>query len=78
MLTYLTAKGLTDAQIQLISGHESKKSLEVYRHLSLESVDKAYEDAVQTVGIRWSTYRQSQSRFKICSLTALIVTSLRR
>jgi integrase len=25
MLTYLTSKGLTDAQIQLISGHESKR-----------------------------------------------------
>ena len=47
MLTYLTTKGLSDAQIQLISGHESKKSLEVYQHLSLESVDKAYQDAVQ-------------------------------
>jgi len=35
----------------LISGHESKKSLEVYQHLSLESVDKAYQDAVQSVGI---------------------------
>jgi hypothetical protein len=32
MLTYLTSRGLTDAQIQLISGHESKKSLEVYQH----------------------------------------------
>jgi len=51
MLTYLTTKGLTDAQIQLISGHESKKSLEVYQHLSLESVDKAYQDALQSVGI---------------------------
>ena len=50
MLTYLTSKGLSDAQIQLISGHESKKSLEVYQHLSLESVDKAYQDPVQTVG----------------------------
>jgi integrase/recombinase XerD len=49
MLTYLTTKGLSDAQIQLISGHES--SLEVYQHLSLESVDKAYQDAVQSVGI---------------------------
>jgi hypothetical protein len=52
MLTYLTSKGLTDAQIQLISGHESKKNLEVYpvyQHLSLESVDKAYQDAVQSV-----------------------------
>ena len=51
MLTFLTSKGLSDAQIQLISGHKSKKSLEVYQHLSLESVDKAYQDAVQTVGI---------------------------
>src|SRR6266436_6398587 len=50
MLTYLTSKGLSDAQIQLISGHESKNSLEVYQHLSLESVDKAYQDAVQSVG----------------------------
>lgn len=51
MLTYLTAKGLSDAQIQLISGHESKKSLEVYQHLSLESVDSAYQDALRSVGI---------------------------
>jgi len=51
MLTCLTSKGLTDAQIQLISGHESKKSFEVYQHRSLESVDKAYQDAVQSVGI---------------------------
>jgi hypothetical protein len=50
LTTYLTSKGPTDAQIQLISGHESKKSLEVYQHLSLESVDKAYQDAVQSVG----------------------------
>ena len=53
MLTYLTTKGLSDAQIQLISGHESKKSLEVYQHLSIESVDKAYQDAVQSVGKRF-------------------------
>ena len=51
MLTYLTPKGLTNAQVQLISGHESKKSLEFYQHLSLESVDKAYQEAVQNVGI---------------------------
>ncbi|MDQ2713245.1 MAG: site-specific integrase [Acidobacteriota bacterium] len=51
MITYLTAKGLSDAQIQLISGHESKKSLEVYQHLSLESVDEAYQDALRSVRI---------------------------
>jgi site-specific recombinase XerD len=51
MLTYLTSKGLTDAQIQLISGHQSKKSLEIYQHLSLQSVDKAYQEAVLNAGI---------------------------
>ena len=51
MLTYLTSKGLTDAQIQLISGHQSKKSLEIYQHLSLQSVDKAYQEAVLNAAI---------------------------
>jgi hypothetical protein len=51
MLTYLTSKGLTDAQIQLISGHQSKKSLEIYQHLSLQSVEKAYQEAVLNAAI---------------------------
>ena len=41
MITWLTKSGLSDAQIQLISGHESKKSLEIYQHLGLESVKGA-------------------------------------
>ena len=51
MITYLTSKGLSDAQIQLISGHESKKSLEVYQHLSLDKVEKVYQEAMQGVGL---------------------------
>jgi integrase/recombinase XerD len=51
MLTYLTVQGLSDAQIQLISGHESKKSLEVYQHLSLDTVEDAYQEAVQNIGL---------------------------
>jgi hypothetical protein len=38
MLTWLTLSGLTDAQIQLISGHSFKKSPEVYQHLGLAAV----------------------------------------
>ena len=45
MITYLTSRGLSDAQIQLISGHESKKSLEIYQHLSLGAVELAYQEA---------------------------------
>ncbi|MDQ3831646.1 MAG: tyrosine-type recombinase/integrase [Candidatus Tectomicrobia bacterium] len=51
MLTYLTARGLSDSQIQLISGHESKKSLEVYQHLSLENVAQAYQEAVKALEV---------------------------
>jgi site-specific recombinase XerD len=47
MLTFLTRCGLSDAQIQLISGHAGKKSLEVYQHLSLEAVNTAYQEAVK-------------------------------
>jgi len=51
MITYLTSQGLSDSQIQLISGHESKKSLEIYQHLSLKNVEQAYQDAVKSMSI---------------------------
>ena len=51
MITYLTSQGLSDSQIQLISGHESKKSLEIYQHLSLEAVEQAHQEALQRVSI---------------------------
>jgi len=42
---------LSDAQLKLISGHASKKSLEVYQHLSLEAVEDAYQSAVRALNI---------------------------
>jgi len=51
MLTFLTAQGVSDAKLQLISGHESRKSLELYQHLSLESVEKEYQQAVRALDI---------------------------
>jgi integrase/recombinase XerD len=51
MLTWLTAQGLPDAQIQLISGHASKKNLEVYQHLSLAQVEAGYQRAVKQLEV---------------------------
>lgn len=51
MLTFLTAQGISDAKIQLISGHESRKSLELYQHLSLESVEREYQTAIRALEI---------------------------
>ena len=51
MITYLTSKGLSDSQIQLISGHESKKTLEIYQHLSLQNVEQAYQEAVKSLEV---------------------------
>lgn len=46
-LTELTRAGLTDAQVQLVSGHASKKSLEVYQHLGLSAVSSDYQRAMR-------------------------------
>jgi hypothetical protein len=51
MITYFTSRGLSNAQIQLISGHESKKSLEIYQHLAVGAVEQAYQEAVHGVSI---------------------------
>lgn len=51
LLTWLTEQGMTDAQIQLISGHSSKRSLEVYQHVGLESAKPGYRDAMKKLEI---------------------------
>lgn len=51
MLTFLTGQGLADSQIQLISGHASKSSLERYQHMSLDHAQGDYQDALRKVGI---------------------------
>lgn len=51
MLTFLTAQGLTDAKIQLISGHGNRKSLERYQHLSLAAIEGDYQKAVRNLEI---------------------------
>jgi integrase/recombinase XerD len=45
-LSTLTRAKLSDTQIQLLSGHASKKSLEVYQHLSLSAVSDDYQRAM--------------------------------
>ena len=47
MLTWLGRNKVSDAQIQLISGHASRKSLEVYQHLGLEDVREDYQKAMK-------------------------------
>ena len=51
LLTFLTAKGVPDAQIQLISGHASKAALEKYQHLSLAQVSPNYQTAMKSLPI---------------------------
>ncbi len=51
MLTFLTSQGVSDAKLQLSRGHESRKSLELYQHLSLESVEKEYQQAIRALDI---------------------------
>ena len=50
-LTWLTSQGLSDAQIQLVSGHASKQSLERYQHLSLRDTSSSYQEAMKKLGL---------------------------
>lgn len=47
LLTYLTRKGILDAKIQLISGHQSRQNLAVYQYLSLGDVEQEYQEAMK-------------------------------
>lgn len=51
LLTFLTKHGVPDQQIQLISGHGSRESLEVYQHLGLGDVSERYQEAMRKVGV---------------------------
>jgi len=51
LLTHLTKEGVSDSQIQLISGHASKKTLEIYQHLALGDVSEDYQRAMRKVEI---------------------------
>jgi hypothetical protein len=42
---------LYDAHNPFIPKHEGKKSLEVYQHLSRESVEEAYQTVMKSVGV---------------------------
>ncbi|MCK5229262.1 MAG: site-specific integrase, partial [Desulfobulbaceae bacterium] len=52
LLTYLTSKGIVDAKIQLVSGHKSRDSLNIYQDLSLADVDKEYRKVMEDFPIQ--------------------------
>ncbi len=46
LFTWLKKQGIEDALIQPFSGHESRKSLEVYSKLSIGDAQESYENAI--------------------------------
>lgn len=50
-ITFWTKQGMSDSQIQLISGHASKKSLEIYQSLGLPDVQGDYESVMKKAGV---------------------------
>nr|WP_216871280.1 hypothetical protein [Rickettsia endosymbiont of Ixodes pacificus]AKS10335.1 hypothetical protein REIP_p170 [Rickettsia endosymbiont of Ixodes pacificus] len=45
--TWLKKRGIDDALIQPYSGHETRKSLEIYSKLSLSEAQKIYEENIK-------------------------------
>ncbi|MBU0992106.1 MAG: site-specific integrase [Proteobacteria bacterium] len=52
ILTYLTSKGIVPTKIQIISGHKSIESLNIYDELSLANIEKEYWDAMKDFPIQ--------------------------
>jgi hypothetical protein len=59
MITYLISRGLSDAQIQKLSGREDWKSVSI---LTLDAVEQAYQKAVQSVSILNDTQQCQKSQ----------------
>ena len=51
LFTWMKKKGVDDAMIQPYSGHESRKSLEIYSKLSLGDCQGEYENQIQSFPI---------------------------
>ena len=47
LLTWMKKQGIDDALIQPYSGHDSRKSLEIYSTLSIHDAQKEYEKAIK-------------------------------
>jgi len=47
LFTWLKKQGVDDALIQPYSGHESRKSLEIYSKLSLADAQENYENLIK-------------------------------
>ncbi len=47
LLTHLAKKGVIDSKLQLISGHQNRKNLELYQDLSLVDVVDEYQKAMK-------------------------------
>jgi integrase/recombinase XerD len=47
LLTWLKKQGIDDALIQPYSGHETRKSLEIYSRLSLREAQESYNKAIE-------------------------------
>lgn len=59
LLTNLSRAGLTDTQIQQVSGHSSKRALAVYQSLALTDVAEGYQEAMRQHDVRSAVKRQS-------------------
>lgn len=50
-LTHLAKQGMSDAAVQVISGHASRESLKLYQTLSMADVEGAYQSAIKKMAV---------------------------
>lgn len=52
LLTHLAKEDLVDSKLQIISGHASRRNLEIYQNLSLADVEADYQEAMKRYPIK--------------------------
>lgn len=52
VLSYLSEKGLSDTELQAVSGHKNRESLSIYKDLNQAEVDRAYWEAMKEFSIQ--------------------------
>ena len=70
MITYLTSRGLSDAQIQPISGHESKKILEIYQHLAVGAYSRKPKNRCGSPAVQEASRVWNRHAFRESDLTS--------
>ena len=67
LLTWMKKQGVDDALIQPYSGHDSRKSLEIYSKLSITDAQKKYDEVINNFPIQPKSSKNEKRSYSLSS-----------